>query len=107
MKEIIETKPDSKGKCPACRRETGKLYRFENEDEDTAACDSCFFETILEMDLDIVDEDEIVVNKIVSELVDHALAELSTGKLDELENTLRSIDDQFPESNTTSTPVNA
>lgn len=107
MKEIIETEPDGRGKCPACRQETGKLYRFEDEDEDTAACGSCFFETILEIDLDIADEDEFVVDKIVAELVDHALAELSAGELDELESTLRSIENQIPESNAASTPVDA
>jgi len=107
MKEIITTKPDGPGKCPACRQETGKLYRFEDEDEDTAACGGCFFETILEMDLDIAEEDELVVDNIITELVDHALAELSAGELDGLEDTLRSIDDLVPESNAASAPVDA
>ncbi|QLH82318.1 hypothetical protein [Halosimplex pelagicum] len=107
MKEIIANEPDGPGKCPACRQEAGKLYRFEDEDEDTAACGSCFFETILEMDLDIADEHEVVVNKIVTELVDNALAELSSGELYQLEDTLHSINDQIPESNATSTPIDA
>jgi hypothetical protein len=59
------------------------------------------------MDPNIADDDEVVTHKIVGDMVEHALAELSAGELDELEDTLRYINDQIPESNATSTPVDA
>lgn len=107
MREIIEVDPDGERKCPMCRFGFSTLYRFEDEDEGTAVCGDCFLESILEKDLNIADGDEIIIHEIVAELVDHALTELSVGELDELENTLRSIDDQLPQSNATPTSANA
>lgn len=103
MREIIEIEADEQEKCSMCQFRFSTLYRFEDEDEDHAVCGDCFLQYILEEDIQVADDGELIVSNIISELIEHALAELSTGELDELENTLHSINDQLPADSTPAT----
>lgn len=100
MKEIVTIEPDNWAKCPVCRFESQELYRFESEGEDTEVCGRCFFRSIREDDLSIAAHDEVVVDRVVVELLDHALAEFHSGDLDGLEETLHSLTNRFPASAT-------
>lgn len=97
MREIIEVDQDGENKCGMCNFRYSSLYRFEDEREEYAACAGCFLQYIDEEDIHVADEDELIIDTIVAELVDQALAELSAGELDELENTLQSVDKQIPQ----------
>lgn len=97
MREIIEVDQDGENKCGMCQFRYSTLYRFEDEREEYAACAGCFLQYIDEEDIHVAGEDEIIISSIVAELVDHALAELSTADLDGLENTLHSIEEQIPQ----------
>lgn len=103
MREIIEIETEGQEKCSMCQFRFSTLYRFEDEDEDLSVCGDCFLECILEEDVQVAGDSELIVNEIISELIEHALAELSTGELDELEDTLNSINDQLPGDSTPTT----
>lgn len=97
MRDIIGVDPEeAERKCPMCRFRVNSLYRFEDEIEDHAVCSDCFIQHALEDGIRVADEDELLIAAAVNELVNTALAELSAGELDSLEDTLRSIDDEIP-----------
>jgi hypothetical protein len=104
MREIVEIDTNHPKKCKMCRYRHSSLYRFSHDDEDVQICPSCLLEILVEEDVKITDENELVVPETVSELVDHGLAELGTGDLDGLEDTLQALNDQIPDAGTEDSP---
>jgi hypothetical protein len=105
MTELLEVDTDGQSKCPMCGFRFSTLYRLEDEKEEHAACGDCTLQYFLEKNIRIAREGEIAIDEDVLEQIKHALAELSAGELDELEDTLRSINNQLPEDATTTAPT--